>query len=173
MKKIFLTLLIGLGFLGICDQVNAAAYDKNYSDYTPSAELNAEAIAKVKSIGGLENVPIPLENLTLEQPVQSTLNNSRTLLRRSLHVYRASAYREIYGMYQWKINELAPVGFNWLENGIPQYVTKGYGQALTFNSARITDTGVGGWQYGYYWRQFSCAKGTFWASAWDKNDLLY
>ncbi len=174
MKKLCLFLLIGLGcFLAGINQANAEAYDISHKDFIPSTEANLEAIERVKNLNGLENVPIPLENLTIEQPAQSSLNNSNILLRRSLRKYRASSYREIHGMYQWKINELAPVGFSWLDNGIPQYVTSGYGQSLSFISNRITDTGVGGWQYGYYWRQFSCAKGTFWASVWDKTDLLY
>lgn len=168
-KLLCFSMLVIVGLVGFSSKVDAVAYDESYKNFSPTPEANAEAIRIVQENGGLKNSPIPIENLTVEQPKQ--FNNG--IARKSLQVYRANGYTEIFNMYQWRINELAPVGFTWYENGIPEYVTKGFGQALTFNSARITDTNVGGWQYGYYWRQFSCAKGTFWVSVWDKNDLLY
>ncbi|KRN57529.1 lytic exoenzyme target recognition domain-containing protein [Carnobacterium divergens] len=177
MEKIWrvLGLTFGLSLLSITGllfndfKAEAAAYDSNYINFIPSAESNMEAINIVTKDGNSENIPFPLENLTTEQPNQS----NRIATRAALKVYRANDYKEMYGFYQWRINELVPVGFNWYDNGIPSSVTKGFGQALTFNSGKITDTGAGAWQYGYYWRQFSTAQGTFWASVWDKNDLLY
>lgn len=177
MKKFskVLSLVLGLSLLSVAGlltanlKAEAAAYDSNYINFIPDPEANEKAIQLATKDEDATSIPVPLENLTTEQPPQAKQLTARAALQK----YRGNEYKEIYGIYQWRINELAPVGFAWYENGIPSSVTKGLGSSLTFNSSKISDTGVGGWQYGYYWRKFSTAQGTFWASAWNKSDLLY
>lgn len=169
---------LGLSLLGIAgllfngSKAEAAAYDSNYENFTPNPEANAEAIEILRKDGDLESSPFPIESLTIEQPIESTIE--LPLARAALQKYRASALKEVYrGSYQWRVNELAPVGFNWIDNGIPTSITNGFGNGFTFNSSKVSDTRVGTWQYGYYWRKFNTSEGAFWASVWDKNDLLY
>lgn len=107
-------------------------------------------------------------------------------------VYRADEVRFVNGIYQIKCDYLAPIGFDWTENGIPVAMVnwcdkdgknikdgadKDFkaGMYFTFagDAVYIKDTGEGGYNHGYYWRKFIFGKfGAVWLSAWDKNHLV-
>lgn len=114
------------------------------------------------------------------------------VIKTSKKVYRADEIKHVAGLYQIRCNELAPTAFTWLENGIPVSMVNWYnadgtnrtdgqdkdfkaGMYFTFegDEAHITDTGIGGYNYGYYWRKFTFGKfGAVWLSAWNKNHLV-
>lgn len=107
-------------------------------------------------------------------------------------VYRADDVKFVSGLWQIKCNDLTPTQFSWLENGIPvamvnwvdkngKNITDGKdnqfkkGMYFTFagDEVNISDTGVGGYNYGYYWRKFTFGNfGAVWLSAWNKNHLV-
>lgn len=107
-------------------------------------------------------------------------------------VYRADEVKFVNGIYQIRCNDLAPTHFDWTDNGIPvalvnwvnadgSNITDGAdkdfkaGMYFSFegDEAHITDTGQGGYNYGYYWRKFTFGQyGTVWLSAWNKNHLV-
>lgn len=106
--------------------------------------------------------------------------------------YQANEVKYIHGIWQIKCDYLAPVGFDWLENGIPvsmvNWVDKdgnnlpdgadqdfkaGMFFSFELDEAHITDTGKGGYYGGYYWRLFEFGQfGPIWLSCWDKDDLV-
>lgn len=106
--------------------------------------------------------------------------------------YQANEVKYVNGMYQIKCNYLTPIGFDWLENGIPVAMVnwvdekgnnlpdgkdKDYKAGMYFSfvgdEVHINDSGVGGYYGGYYWRRFEFGQyGIVWLSCWDKDDLV-
>ena len=106
--------------------------------------------------------------------------------------YQANEVKYVNGIYQIKCNYLTPIGFDWLENGIPVAMVnwvdkngsnltdgadKDYKTGMFFSFAgdevHIADTGKGGYYGGYYWRQFEFGQfGTVWLSCRNKDDLV-
>lgn len=107
-------------------------------------------------------------------------------------VYKADEVKFVHGLYQIKCDYLTPVAFDWKDNGIPvalvnwvdkdgKHVTDGKdsefkaGMYFTFegDEVYIKDTGIGGNNYGYYWRKFIFGNlGYVWLSTWDKSHLV-
>jgi hypothetical protein len=81
------------------------------------------------------------------------------------------------GIYQCRIAQLAPVDFSWADNGIPMSALEdkyGDGQYWVFKPDQVTDTGEGGYNGDYYWRQFTLSGyAGIWLSAWDYTSLIY
>ena len=106
--------------------------------------------------------------------------------------YEANDVQFVNGIWQIKCDYLSPIGFNYLENGIPvamvnwvdkdgNDLTDGVDQefkaGMFFSCAgdenNITDTGEGGYYGGYYYRRFEFGQfGTVWLSCWNKDDLV-
>ncbi|MEY8435108.1 lytic exoenzyme target recognition domain-containing protein [Streptococcus hyointestinalis] len=106
--------------------------------------------------------------------------------------YLANEVKFIHGIHQIKCDYLAPIGFDWLENGIPVAMVnwvdengnnvkdgadKDFKAGMYFSfeidENNIRDTGEGGYYGGYYWRKFEFGQyGPVWLSAWDKDDLV-
>ena len=106
--------------------------------------------------------------------------------------YQANEVKYVNGIYQIRCNYLTPIGFDWLENGIPVAMVNWVdnngnnltdGKDVDFKSGmffsfagdevNIADTGTGGYYGGYYWRQFEFSQfGSVWLSCWNKDDLV-
>ena len=106
--------------------------------------------------------------------------------------YLANDVAFVNGIYQIRCDYLAPVGFDWADNGIPVGLVnwvdengnnvndgsdKDFKAGMYFSfeldEANITDTGVGGYSNGFYWRKFEFGQfGTVWLSCRDKDDLV-
>lgn len=107
--------------------------------------------------------------------------------------YLANDVAFVNGIYQIKCDYLAPVGFDWTDNGIPVGMVnwvdengnnvrdgadKDFKPGMYFSfeidEAHITDTGIGGYYGGWYWRKFDFGQcgGTVWLSCRDKDDLV-
>ncbi|MCY7171794.1 peptidoglycan hydrolase [Streptococcus gallolyticus subsp. gallolyticus] len=106
--------------------------------------------------------------------------------------YLANQVAFVNGIYQIKCDYLAPIGFNYVDNGIPVGLVnwvdengnnlpdgqdKDFKAGMYFSfeidEAHITDTGEGGYYGGYYWRKFEFGQfGTVWLSCRDKDDLV-
>ena len=107
-------------------------------------------------------------------------------------VYKADEVKYVAGIWQIKCDYLVPTQFDWIENGIPvsmvnwvdsngRDISDGAdqdfkaGMYFTFagDENNITDTGRGGYNYGWYWRLFRFGKfGLVWLSCWNKDDLV-
>lgn len=129
-------------------------------------------------------------SVTNQQP--STVVPTSTRQPDSKAYYLANQVAFVNGIYQIKCDYLAPVGFDWTDNGIPvglvnwvdengNNVTDGAdkdfkaGMYFSFelDEAHITDTGEGGYYGGYYWRKFEFGQfGTVWLSCRGKDDLV-
>ncbi|AZF90917.1 endolysin [Streptococcus phage CHPC928] len=106
--------------------------------------------------------------------------------------YEANDVRFVNGIYQIKCDYLAPIGFNFYDNGVPVDMvnwvdkdgndipdgdSKDFKPGMFFSFAgdevNITDTGEGGYYGGYYYRRFEFGQfGTVWLSCWNKDDLV-
>ena len=106
--------------------------------------------------------------------------------------YEANDVKYVNGCWQIKCDYLAPIGFDWTDNGIPvgmvNWVDKdgndlpdgadqdfkpGMFFSFAGDEANIVDTGTGGYYGGWYWRLFEFGQfGTVWLSCWDKDDLV-
>lgn len=106
--------------------------------------------------------------------------------------YLANDVAFVNGIYQIKCDYLAPTGFDWSDNGVPVGLVnwvdengnnvpdgadKDFKPGMYFSfeldEAHITDTGIGGFYGGWYWRKFEFAQfGTVWLSCRDKDDLV-
>ncbi|AUN43323.1 lysin [Streptococcus phage vB_SthS_VA698] len=106
--------------------------------------------------------------------------------------YEANDVRFVNGIYQIKCDYLAPIGFNFFDNGVPVDMvnwvdkdgndipdgdSKDFKPGMFFSFAgdevNITDTGEGGYYGGYYYRRFEFGQfGTVWLSCWNKDDLV-
>lgn len=169
----FVSIFVALPFIVGGSSSEAAIYDQNYENFKPDEESNQKAISNLKKLGVLDEIPFPIEDIAYDE----TVNQLSITPRASLKYYRYDAYKIHYGIRQYYFPDLVPVGFNWTDNGVPEGVLQRIpgigGINLAFTSSKVNDTGNYTWQYGYYWRQFSTAWGTFWVSVWNKNDLLY
>ncbi|MGX7417192.1 hypothetical protein ACWOFR_00155 [Carnobacterium gallinarum] len=174
-----LLLLVGLA-IGGATQANAEAYNPSYENFAPSQKANEEAIRLLKESGDdLQNLPVPVESLTIEQPIESTIGANSSLIRATKRSYNIDAILidKNTNRVEYRSNYLAPAGFTWYDNGIPtSAVTKGSGNWFQFNG-NVADTGIGAYDQGWYWRKFSTITNNkvlyFWASAWNLNDLIY
>lgn len=139
------------------------------------------------------NNPTYIEVWRYADKTPQTNNKPNTELKpQQKACYQANEVKYVNGIYQIRCNYLTPIGFDWLENGIPvamvNWVDKN-GNNLTDGSDKdfiagmffsfagdevnITDTGKGGYYGGYYWRQFELRQyGTVWLSCRDKDDLV-
>lgn len=172
MKKfLFTCCLLGIGvFLGVSG--NAEAYVGDTDSVKIDSEANKKAIELLKASGELGDVRFPLDKLTTETPIQSEFISEN--LRVAPKNYRAYQWQYVNGMTQAYCKELAPVGFNWTDNGIPEVATYSHtGSIFSFKPGYVWDTGVGAYDSGYYWRKIGTSKGTFWASVWNLNNLIY
>ena len=106
--------------------------------------------------------------------------------------YLANDVAFVNGIYQIKCDYLAPVGFSYVDNGVPVGMVnwvdengnnlpdgqdKDFKAGMYFSfeidEAHISDTGEGGYYGGYYWRKFEFGQfGTVWLSCLDKDDLV-
>ena len=106
--------------------------------------------------------------------------------------YLANEVAFVNGIYQIKCDYLCPIGFDWVENGIPVAMVnwvdengnnvadgadKDFKAGMYFSFAidenNIFDTGNSGYYGGYYFRQFNFGQyGPVWISAWNKDDLV-
>lgn len=172
MKKIVLgiVLLTGISLVSM-DKADAAAYVGDTQNITISSESNQKAIQILKENGALEKNNLPLDKLTTNNPLPS-----KFFARASLKSYYPDGgSRYIANMWQMQCTELAPVGFDWIDNGIPTAVANINSNTarFTFKTNMVSDTGVGMYDRGYYWRNINTPYGSFWASVWNLNDLLY
>lgn len=124
-------------------------------------------------------------------PAQSNAPAPQTAGRKKAY-YLANEVAFVNGIYQIKCDYLCPVGFDWVENGIPVAMVnwvdengnnvvdgadKDFKAGMYFSFAidenNISDTGNDGYYGGYYFRQFNFGQyGPVWISAWDKDDLV-
>lgn len=106
--------------------------------------------------------------------------------------YQANEVKFVHGIFQIRCDYLTPIGFDWLENGIPvamvnwvdengKNLTDGNdedfkaGMFFSFagDEVNITDTGKCGYYGGYYYSQFEFGQyGPVWLSCWNKDDLV-
>lgn len=106
--------------------------------------------------------------------------------------YEANDVQFVNGIWQIKCDYLTPIGFDWLQNGVPvdmvNWVDKDgndlpdgadqdfkAGMFFSFagDETNITDTGEGGYYGGYYYRRFEFGQfGPVWLSCWNKDDLV-
>lgn len=127
---------------------------------------------------------------TATQP--ATTQTTSTRQPDSKAYYLANEVAFVNGIYQIKCDYLAPVGFDWSDNGIPVALVnwvdengnnvpdgadKDFKAGMYFSfeidEVHICDTGEGGYYGGYYWRKFEFGQfGTVWLSCRDKDDLV-
>lgn len=106
--------------------------------------------------------------------------------------YKANEVQFVNGIYQIKCDYLSPIGFTYFDNGLPVDMvnwvdengneisdgeSKDFKAGMFFNFVgyedSITDTGIGGYYGGYYWRKFEFGQfGPVWLSCWNKDDLV-
>ena len=130
-------------------------------------------------------------SVTNQQPA-TVVHTTSTRQPDSKAYYLANEVAFVNGIYQIKCDYLCPIGFDYVDNGIPVSLVnwvdkdgnnitdgadKNYKAGMYFSfaidEAHITDTGEGGYYGGYYWRKFEFAQfGTVWLSCWDKDDLV-
>lgn len=120
--------------------------------------------------------------------------NTKEVDAAGLKVYEVNAVFNDRGVYKVRCNYLAPVGFSWADNGIPLALinfTNAYGSQTNIDQKwngrqthftmdqwsagmyGVHDSGIGGYNYGYYWRKINSSLGSFWVSAWSITDLYY
>ena len=130
-----------------------------------------------------------------EPPKEGPKNNNRpvpVVTQQLKPAYVANEVKFVAGIWQIKCDYLAPAAFDWVENGIPvsmvNWVDKDgidipdgadkdfkAGMCFSFDKDEnnITDTGRGGYNYGWYWRLFRFGQfGLVWLSVWNKDDLV-
>lgn len=182
-KALLVVVGVFFGCLGMSTEASAVAYG-GAENFVVSEEDNKKAIAIVEENGGLENCPVPVENLTTQQPVAAEMYSLKTT-RAALKAYPNNGYAKLYMSWQFYSRELVPTGFNWDDNGIPGialnwgWVTK---PTFTFIPGKVVPTGSAGYGTGgYFWSEYkSTVQGGsgpvtvyYWLSAWDINHLLY
>lgn len=124
-------------------------------------------------------------------PAQPSIPAPQTAGQKKAY-YLANEVAFVNGIYQIKCDYLCPIGFDWVENGIPVAMVnwvdengnnvadgadKDFKAGMYFSFAidenNIFDTGNGGYYGGYYFRQFNFGQyGPIWVSAWNKDDLV-
>ena len=139
------------------------------------------------------NKPVYIEVWRYNETAPQTNNLTNTTVKpQKKAYYLANDVAFVNGIYQIKCDYLAPVGFDWTDNGIPVGMVnwvdengnnvpdgadKDFKRGMYFSfeidEEHITDTGVGGYYGGWYWRKFDFGQfGTTWLSCWDKDDLV-
>lgn len=105
------------------------------------------------------------------------------------HAYRIDELKFVNGLWQVRCDELVPVNFNWVDNGVavediirtdkagnrtPSQIVN-TGDYFVIDQSRTSDTGVGGnGDGGYYWRKFNFRTGgAVWLSAWNAQHLFF
>ena len=126
-----------------------------------------------------------------QQP-NTTVTQTPTRKPDSKAYYLADEVAFVNGIYQIKCDYLAPVGFDWTDNSIPVGLVnwvdengnnvhdgddkdfkKGMYFSFEIDETHITDTCIGGYYGGWYWRKFEFGQfGTVWLSCHDKDDLV-
>lgn len=155
-KRIVLLITLGLGSLAFGTEASAFAYGGE-ENFVVDSQANEEAIKIVEATGGLENCPVPIENLTTQQPIAAKLHSLKTA-RAALKTYPNNGYAKLYMSWQFYSKELVPVDFNWDANGIPG-VTLNWGwltkPTFTFIPSKVEATGSAGYGTGgYFWSQY-------------------
>ena len=139
------------------------------------------------------NKPAYIEVWRYSDTAPQTNNQANTAVSpQQKAYYEANEVQFVNGIYQIKCDYLSPIGFTYFENGVPvdmiNWVDKDGndipdGDSKDFKSGmffsfegyedNITDTGVGGYYGGYYYRKFEFGQfGTVWLSCWNKDDLV-
>lgn len=139
------------------------------------------------------NKPVYIEVWRYSDTAPKTNNQPNTTVKpQKKAYYLANDVAFVNGIYQIKCDYLAPVLFDWTDNGIPVGMVnwvdengnnvvdgadKDFKAGMYFSfeidEAHITDTGEGGYCGGYYWRKFDFGQfGTAWLSCRDKDDLV-
>ena len=139
------------------------------------------------------NRPSYIEVWRYANTAPQTNNQANTTVKpQAKAYYEANEVKFVNGIWQIKCDYLAPVGFDWTENGIPvslvNWVDKdgknipdgedkdfkaGMYFSFVIDENRISDTGDGGYYGGYYYRLFQFGQfGPVWLSCWDKDDLV-
>ena len=137
--------------------------------------------------------PAYIEVWRYSDTTQQTNNKPNTTVKpQKKAYYLANDVAFVNDFHQIKCDYLAPVGFDWTDNGIPVGMVnwvdengnnvvdgsdKDFKAGMYFSfeidEVHITDTGVGGYYGGYYWRKFEFGQfGTTWLSCRDKDDLV-
>ncbi|MFQ8724614.1 MAG: lytic exoenzyme target recognition domain-containing protein [Streptococcus thermophilus] len=139
------------------------------------------------------NHPSYIEVWRYAESAPQTNNQANTaVVPQQKAYYEANDVRFVNGIYQIKCDYLAPIGFNFFDNGVPVDMvnwvdkdgndipdgdSKDFKPGMFFSFAgdevNITDTGEGGYYGGYYYRRFEFGQfGTVWLSCWNKDDLV-
>ena len=139
------------------------------------------------------NKPAYIEVWRYSDSATQTNNQANTAVSpQQKAYYEANDVQFVNGIWQIKCDYLSPIGFNYLENGIPvamvNWVDKdgndlpdgadqdfkaGMYFSFSGDETNITDTGEGGYYGGYYYRRFEFGQfGTVWLSCWNKDDLV-
>ena len=142
-------------------------------EYTSNTEANRKAVELLRELDEVEKCPFPLENLTTEAPISDFKISPRLTFPGVVSWRRINQRATVYGINQIYSRELAPVGFNWYDNGIPTSCVRISYDMFSFVSGRVWDSGFGAWDQGKYWRNFSTSQGSFWANVGSLNQLLY
>ena len=140
------------------------------------------------------NQPAYIEVWRYADSAPQTNNQPNTVVnpQQEKAYYEANEVKFVNGIWQIKCDYLAPIGFDWTENGIPVDMvnwvdadgndlpdgeSKDFKAGMFFSFAgdetNIVDTEDGGYYGGYYWRLFEFGQfGTVWLSCWNKDDLV-
>lgn len=140
------------------------------------------------------NKPAYIEVWRYADSAPETNNQPNTVVnpQQEKAYYEANEVKYVNGIWQIKCDYLAPIGFDWTENGIPVDMvnwvdkdgndlpdgeSKDFKAGMFFSFAgdetNIVDTEDGGYYGGYYWRLFEFGQfGTVWLSCWNKDDLV-
>lgn len=139
------------------------------------------------------NQPAYIEVWRYADTAPQTNNQANTaVVPQEKAYYEANEVKYVNGIWQIKCDYLAPVGFDWTENGIPvsmvnwvdadgndlpdgadQDFKAGMFFSFAGDETNITDMQDGGYYGGYYYRHFEFGQfGTVWLSCWDKDDLV-
>lgn len=139
------------------------------------------------------NNPVYIEVWRYNDLTPQTNNLANTTVKpQKKAYYLANEVTFVNGIHQIKCDYLAPVGFDWTDNGIPvglvnwvdengnnvrdgadKEFKKGMYFSFEIDEVHITDTGVGGYYGGFYWRKFEFSQfGVAWLSCRNKDDLV-
>lgn len=169
-NKFKVVVVIGLLYASLssfASNVNAVAIGGT-ENFKVNEIDNKKALEFVENTSDLKSSPVPIKNLTTQQPFSS----STILLRATKKLYTSQDNRQYPAMF--RINYLAPVGFNWHENGIPAAAVTITSNHKYLYFVNVQDTGIGGYGTGgYYWRYFKTSNKYYWLSAWNYNHLVY
>ncbi|MDQ0362789.1 lytic exoenzyme target recognition domain-containing protein [Breznakia pachnodae] len=111
-----------------------------------------------------------------QRPITEITTISSVVYAPTAVAFEINEIKNINGIWQLRCKVLAPVGFNWTDNGIPLgviYFTNGSGQTWngTQSSFKFTKnmayrTGNNGWNYGHRWYEYTYpGYGTWWMAA--------